>query len=89
MFGTVIALCFVLLPVLSDVPGSEALVAGIVACEVAVLLEPFFLVSTRDEVDLLVVTHGGRTFALEFEAAVLVRTARSTQALRLTWTCGC
>ena len=58
MFGTVVALRLVLFPGLSDVPGSKTLMAGIVACKMAVLLETLFLVSARNEVDLLVVAHG-------------------------------
>lgn len=57
MFGTVVVLRLVLLPELSDVPGSKALMAGIVACKMAVLLETLLLVSARNEVDLLVVAH--------------------------------
>jgi hypothetical protein len=59
MFGTVLAFCLVLFPGLSDVPGSEALMAWVVACKVAVLLETLLLVSARNKVDLLVVAHGG------------------------------
>lgn len=57
MFGTVLAFRLMLVPGLSDIPSSEALMPGIVACKVAILLEALLLVSARNKVDLLIVAH--------------------------------
>lgn len=63
MFGAVLALSLVLLPLAPNVPGSKTLMTWVVACKVAVLLEALLLVPARDEMDLLIVAHGGQVFA--------------------------
>ncbi len=60
VLGTVPTRSFVLIPLTSDVPGTEALVAWIVACEVAILLETLFLVSAHNEMNYFVIAHGGQ-----------------------------
>lgn len=53
---TVGAVCFPLIPCSSNVPSAKTLVAGIVACEMAVLHEPILVMATR-KLDLFVEAH--------------------------------
>lgn len=57
---TAVTLGVTLVPFSLEAPGSETLVAGIVAGEVAVLDESLLVMATGDEVDLLVKAHIGR-----------------------------
>lgn len=58
MFGTILTLTSVLLPLALNVPSAEALMAGVIACKMAILQKPLLFVSARNEVDLLVGAHG-------------------------------
>jgi hypothetical protein len=57
LLGTVVAFDFALLPLSFHIPCSEALMARIVPCEVAILDEAVVLVTAWKVMDLLVITH--------------------------------
>jgi hypothetical protein len=58
MFDAVSTFGFMLLPLTPNVPSPETLMAWVVACEMAILLEPLLFVAARDEMNLLIVAHG-------------------------------
>lgn len=55
--GTVLTRRLMLIPSTLDAPSTKALMAWVITCEMAILLETLLSVSTRDEMDLRIGTH--------------------------------
>jgi len=90
VLGAVLAFGLMLFPLAPDVPSPEALMARVVACEMAILLEALLLVAARDKVDLLIVAHADRLVEPRTASelgSMISQLYTGTEALQLTAVC--